>query len=120
MRVRKRDANGDYTIGQGEANFWINSPEGVAQKVETRLGLWEGEWFLDKTRGTPYLQKILGYNTASLRDVALRTIILETDGVTALNTYSSQVGGNGPRGLTVSGTITTVYSTTPVPFQVVL
>jgi hypothetical protein len=120
MRVRKLSAVGDYQIGQGEANFWINSPEGVAQKVKTRLGLWTGEWFLDKTIGTPYLQKILGYNTASLRDVALRTVILETDGVTALSNYSSVLGGPGPRGLTVSGTITTVYSQTPVPLQVVL
>lgn len=120
MRVRKLDANGDYTLGQGEANFWINSPEGIAQKVQTRLGLWEGEWFLDKTVGTPYLQQILGYGTASLRDIALRTIILQTDGVSALNSYSSEVGGTGPRRLVVSGTITTIYSKTAVPFQVVL
>ena len=120
MRVRKLDANGDYTIGQGEANFWINSPEGVAQKVKTRLGLWQGEWFLDNTIGTPYLQQILGYNTASLRDIAIRTIILETNGVSALTNYSSVVGGNGPRGLVVSGTITTIYSKTAVPFQVVI
>lgn len=117
MRVRKLDANGDYSIGQGEANFWINSPEGVAQKVQTRLGLWEGEWFLDKTIGTPYLQQILGYNTASLRDIALRTVILETNGVTALTNYSSVVSG---RNLIVSGTITTTFSKTPVPFQAVI
>ncbi len=59
-RVRKLDANRDYSFGQGNINFWINSPFGVAQNVETRLGLWEGEWFLDKTRGTPYSQEILG------------------------------------------------------------
>lgn len=120
MRVRKLDANGDYTIGQGQANFWINAPEGVAQKVQTRLGLWEGEWFLDNTVGTPYLQQILGYGTASLRDIAIMTVIRETDGVSAINSYSSVVGGNGPRSLVVSGTITTIYSKTPVPFQVVL
>lgn len=120
MRVRKLDANGDYSLGKGEANFWINDPRGVAQKVETRLLLWEGEWFLDKTVGTPWIQQILGYNNASLRDIAIKTVILETENVTALTNYSSAVGGNGPRGFTVSGTITTAFSKNPVNFSVSL
>jgi hypothetical protein len=120
MRVRKLDANGDYSFGNGEADFWINAPEGVAQKVKTRLLLWTGEWFLDKTVGTPWLQKILGYNTAANRDVAIRTVILQTEGVTALSNYSSSVGGGGPRRLVVSGLITTVFSKTPIPVEVQL
>lgn len=115
MRVRKQDANGDYLIGQGEANFWINSPEGVSQNVETRLLLWEGEWFLDKTEGTPWSQEILGYGTASLRDIAIRARVLATDGVTALLNYNSSVN-TATRKMTVSGSIMTKFSTTPINF----
>lgn len=115
MRVRKLDANGDYQIGQGQANFWINSPEGVAQNVETRLAFWEGEWFLDKTIGTPYSQEILGYSTSSLRDIALKTVILGTDGVTELDSYNSSTNSE-TRAFTVQGTVVTIYSPTPVPF----
>lgn len=115
MRVRKLSADGDYSFGQGEANFWINSPYGVAQKVETRLRLWEGEWFLDVTAGTPWLQQVLGYSKSSLRDIAIRTVILTTDGVTALNSYNS-VAVPGTRNLIVSGSIVTQYSKTPVNF----
>jgi hypothetical protein len=118
VRVRKLDSNNDYSFGNGEADFWINQPEGVAQKVQTRLLLFLGEWFLDQTVGTPWFQQIIGYNTAANRDVALRTVILQTNGVTALSNYSSSVGGNGRRGFIVSGLITTTYSKTPVPFMV--
>ena len=118
-RVRKLDANGDYVIGKGAADFYINSPLGVAQNVQTRLLLWEGEWFLDKTIGTPWLQQVLGYNTASLRDIAIRAVILSTDGVTSLTNYSSEPIP-GSRKFNVSGTITTVYSTNPVNFGPVI
>lgn len=115
MRVRKLDVNGDYSFGHGEADFWINSPYGVAQKVETRLRLWQGEWFLDVTIGTPWLQKILGYGKSALRDIAIRTVILQTDGVTALNNYNS-IAVPGTRNLIVSGSIFTQYSKTPINF----
>lgn len=120
MRVRKLDANRDYTFGQGTANFWINDPRGVGQNVTTRLGLWEGEWFLDTTLGTPWSQEILGYNTASLRDIAIKTVILGTFGVSSLNTYDS-VFDPETRQFTVSGTVFTIYDpTTPVSFGPVI
>jgi hypothetical protein len=108
------DANGDYTFGQGSANFWINSPQGVAQSVQTRLLLWEGEWFLDETSGTPYSQEILGYGTKSLYDLAIRARVLATPGVTSIDSYSSSLNSVS-RQLTVSMTITTQFSTESVP-----
>lgn len=114
-RVRKLDANGDYSIGQGEANFWINQVEGVVQNVTTRLLLLEGEWFLDNTIGTPWSQEILGYSTAALRDIAIKTVILQTDNVTALTSYNSAVNSS-TREFTVSGFILTPFSPQPVPF----
>lgn len=115
MRVRKRDANGDYTIGQGEANFWINAAEGVAQKVATRLGLLEGEWFLDRTIGTPWLQKIMGYATASLRDILIKAVILQTNGVTSITSYNSSADPI-TRKFTVWGFILTQFSPQPIAF----
>jgi hypothetical protein len=110
-----QDSQGDYVIGQGEANFYVNSPLGVAQTVETRLLLWEGEWFLNKTIGTPWSQEVLGYNTASLRDIAIKAVILGTTGVTALDDYASSFDPE-TREFTVSGSIFTQYSTQSVPF----
>jgi len=99
---------GDYTFGSGEANFWINDAPGVAQSVRTRLLLFEGEWFLDLTEGTPYAQEVLGYGTASLYDQAIKTRVLETPGVASIANYNSQVNPLN-RALTVTMTINTIY-----------
>jgi hypothetical protein len=115
MRVRKMDANGDYTIGQGPINFWGNVTYLVAQLIDTRLGLWEGEWFLDLTAGTPYKEEILGYGTTSLRDIALKAVILGTPGVNSIVTYNG-VANPATRGYTVSGSVMTPFSTQPVAF----
>lgn len=115
MRYRRLDQNGDYTFGQGSANFWTNVPNGVAQSVQTRLGLWTGEWFLDNTEGTPYATEILGYNTQPLYDMAIKARILATNGVTVIDEYSSSFNP-ATRALTINAlSIVTVYSKTPIP-----
>lgn len=108
---------GDYTFGQSQANFLINSPAAVAQSVTTRLKLWLGEWFLDTTVGTPWLQQVLGKNTQSLYDTAIRTVVLQTVGVLSIEEYTSTLDSQN-RSLAVSMTINTIYGTAPV--QVVL
>jgi hypothetical protein len=37
----------------------IDNAERVAQQVKVELLTWLGEWFLDTTRGMPYLERIL-------------------------------------------------------------
>jgi len=113
LRYRKLSPTGDYTFGQGSANFWIDSPEGVAQSVQTRLKLWEDEWFLDKTVGMPYAQEILGYGTKALYDLAIQQEVLDTVGVASIADYSSSFNSQ-TRALVVNMSIFTIYSTTPV------
>lgn len=64
MRYRREDTDGDYTFGCGDDTWLINSPEAVAQAVKTRFALWYGQWFLDKTEGTPWIQSVLGKQKA--------------------------------------------------------
>jgi hypothetical protein len=103
MRYRPLDANGDYTVG---VPFLINSPQCVAQAISTRLKLWMGEWFLDNTVGTPWLQSILGKSTNP--DAYIRSAILGTPGVVSLETFSGSFVGL-TRTLTVSGVVNTLY-----------
>ncbi len=103
MLVRALDPTGDYQLGV----FLQNTPATVAQCVKTRLALWQGEWFLDQTAGTPYAQSILGKGTNY--DEELQTIILQTQGVTEIVSYSSNVTD---RGLYVECTIDTLYGQT--------
>ncbi len=101
MKYRTLDSNGDYVVGQ----FLVNTPEAVAQAVQTRLLLWKGEWFLDTSDGTPWLQDILGHNTNY--DLEIQERILDTPGVNEIVSYSSSVSSG--RALSVTATLNTEY-----------
>lgn len=107
MRVRKVDENGDAVFGGDQTSILRNSPEAVAQIVESRLNLWKGEWYLDLSDGTPYEQQVLGRYTENVRDAALQARILMTPGVRSIKTYSGALDG---RSYSVSVEIETAYS----------
>lgn len=111
MRVRRVDETGDMVFGGNQAAFHRDVPEAVAQVVESRLQLWEGQWYLDLDEGTPYEAQVLGKRTETLRDPALRARILDTPGVTEITRYDS-VLNRDTRGLTVAATISTAFSRT--------
>lgn len=56
---RKLGPNADPIRGQG-LNDFLTDLAAVAQAVQTRLALWQGEWWEDLTDGLPMLQGILG------------------------------------------------------------
>lgn len=113
MRYRKLDANGDYVFGHQQADFYRDQPEAVAQAVQTRLGLFTGEWFLDTTDGTPWRTDVLGKYTQNIYDATLKARILDTQGVKAIDAYASTLDRQSRR-LTVSATISTIYGTATV------
>lgn len=120
MRYRALSNDGDYTFGAGPANFLVNTPETVAQSVRTRLLLWQGEWFLDITVGTPWLQQILGTGKGkALRDLVIQTRVLQTIGVTGINDYFSN-DDQETRKMAVKMTITTIYGNPLEPIEVQL
>lgn len=108
MRYRTLDANGDYTFGQNSANFLVNSPAAVGQAILTRLKLMQKEWFLDQTAGTPYDTQILGAGTESTRDLAVQTVILETQGVDEIVDYASHYDPSA-RQFTFAATVDTQF-----------
>jgi hypothetical protein len=101
------------TFGRGISNFYFDEPAAVAQAIGTRLNLWTGDWWLDLTQGTPWLQQILGKPRApgSSPDAALRTRILGTPYVTRLSNYSS-VWNSTTRAWVVSGVVDTAFGQT--------
>ena len=108
MRIRKVDANGDMTFGQGQANYWNNSALGVGQLVSSRLRLWLGQWFLNPSDGTPYLTEVLGKYTDETRDAVIRSRIFATTGVSDIVGYNSQLSRQ-TRDFTIHATINTIY-----------
>jgi hypothetical protein len=101
-------AEGDYVFGHGKSDFWIDSPDGVAQHVVTRLRLQYGEWFLDLEEGTPWKTRVLGKHTANTRDMVIRYRTLDTQGVRNILDYSSHLDRE-TRGFGVNILLDTIY-----------
>ncbi len=113
MRVRGQTATGDYKFGNGQADFLIDDAAEIAQRILTRLLLMRGEWFLDKTDGTPYATEILGAHTKPFYDLAIQERILRTPGVVSIIDYQSNFD-SVKRSLTVSASVETIYGPIPV------
>ncbi|QZN96397.1 hypothetical protein [Symbiopectobacterium purcellii] len=113
MRYRRESADGDYTFGQGDDTWLINSPEAVAQAVKTRFELWRGQWFLDTTEGTPWKQSVLGKQRSEIYNLAIRQRILDTKGVSAITEFNTTVN-SATRRVSFTATIETIYGTTTV------
>ena len=109
MRVRRVDEDGDMVFGGNQAAFHRDTPDAVAQVVESRLQLWEGQWYLDLAEGTPYETQVLGKRTEALRDPALRARILDAPGVTEIAGYNS-VLNRDTRSFSVNTTVSTEFS----------
>ena len=109
MRVRPLSSTGDYTVG---LPYLTNSPAAVRQKIQTRLLLLFGEWFANNQDGTRY---VLGKVGGRDYNAQIQQRILGTPGVSSILSYNAILS---TRQLTVSGTVQSIYSTTPVPFSV--
>ncbi len=113
MRYRKLSDSGDFVFGNGQADFYRDQPEAVAQAAKTRLQLWEGDWFLDLREGMPWRTKVLGKGTAPVRDIAVMSHVLGTTGVKAILSYSSDLNRD-TRKFTPQMTLDTIYGTATV------
>ncbi|WP_158782510.1 hypothetical protein [Pantoea sp. BAV 3049] len=85
----------DFRLTDGKISFadglvqYVDGAERVRQQIEFRLSLFRGEWFLDGDFGTPYFQSILGKQvTINGAISAIKTQILDVDGVTTLNDFT--------------------------------
>lgn len=116
MRVRPMDSSGDYTIG---VPFLVDSAECVAQCIRTNLKLWLGEWFVDKTAGTPYMEDVLGERAGKDPDTVIQERILNTQGVTEILDYASQFDPSTRR-FSVVAQVMTQFSSTPITIDEVL
>lgn len=111
MKVRGMDKDRDFVFGRSGI-YLENSPEAVAQNVETRLALWTNQWFLDKTEGTQWLPRgVLGKQ--SLADTIIQSRISDTPGVNKIVEYES-ILNTQTRRLSVLAKIETDYGITGI------
>lgn len=84
-----KDTN-DLIIEQGDLKFTQTSVEYLAQKITTRLLLFVNEWFLDRSDGVPYYERV--FNSKKDPDFDdVRAVLLarvsETEGVSEVTKF---------------------------------
>ncbi len=99
------DANnpvvGDLFLENGTVRITGTLGEEVAQAFWTRLKSFQGEWFLDKSLGFPWLQSVLGQKTPlPILQQMFRFLVVTTPGVAALAQFDLRRTPN--RGLALS------------------
>jgi hypothetical protein len=108
FRVRALTAMGDYSFGQGSADF-LTDAQAVAQCLKTRFSLWAGQWFLNTNDGTPWLTMILGKTSKAVRTYAIQQRIMGTPYTIGITNYVDSLSPG--RQLTVSCNVNTQFGT---------
>lgn len=106
MRVRALDANHDWTFGAGTANY-LQANAAIAQNINTRLSSFIGNCFFDLGAGIDWYN-LLGSKDQTALNLAISTIILNTEGVTGIRQLSVNLSGS--RNFTVNYQVQTIYS----------
>jgi hypothetical protein len=80
--------------------------QATEQAVRQRLGLWQGNWFLDTSAGVPYLQQVFvkGTTLGAIRAILLAEVA-GTVGIETIDSFTVEPLAN--RGLDVTFTATT-------------
>ena len=121
----RRLVNGDITGGHGLLNF-ATRDEAVRQQVVCALRLILGEWFLDVSKGVPWIRNpnsgtktILGVFPAdpAYAETVIKATILGVDGVKSIDSFSlnfnhnTRAGACSARITLESGTTFTISET---------
>ena len=106
MIVRGLDASGDFLFGKGKNDYKSNN-DAVAQNIKTRLYSFLGDCFWAIDQGLDWWNLLGSKNQLALQ-LAVNATILNTEGVTGIIASSVNLSNN--RKITISYTVTTVYS----------
>ncbi len=98
-----------YLDANGQIAF-VHDAEAVGQHARCRLMTHRGEWFLDTTAGTPWLDRILGKRAdLTLAESVIKAAIKGTDGVSEITSFDLRYRA-ATRGLDlVSATVKTIF-----------
>lgn len=107
MIVRSLDVNHDWTFGKGKNNYLVNN-DAIVQLINTNLNSYLGDCFFALDEGVDWFNLLGSKNQAAL-ELAVRAVILNTEGVTAIIDVSINFGET-TRQITMTYTVETVYT----------
>ncbi len=108
MIFRNLDANHDWQFGKG-VNDYATGNNAIALNIQTRILSWVGDCFFALTEGVDWLNRLGSKNQRALLEADLRRIILQSEGVTGINSFAIVFNSDG-RTFTATYSINTIYS----------
>ena len=106
---RALDSNNDLQLVNGRINIVEDGAE-VVQSVRTRLQFYLGEWYLDRLKGVPWFQEILGkHSDIGNIESLIKQEITETPGFSTLTDFAMKFSDNSLRRLTLGFSAETIY-----------
>jgi hypothetical protein len=106
MKFRQLSSDGDWTFGKGIGNYVIEN-DAVGLNVKTRLLSWVGDCFFDLGAGIDWVNRLGSKSQRAILELDLRTLILQTEGVTTVKNFSTQLVG---RDFKATYDVETIYS----------
>lgn len=105
MIVRSLDVNNDWNFGKGK-NDYLKLNDAIGQSLVTRVKSFLGDCFFDTEAGIDWWN-LLGGKDSDAINFAVKTVVLNTDGVVSLVDNGFVLDGN--RLMNPSYTVETVY-----------
>ena len=106
MIFRELDSNNDWQFGRGLQNM-TRQNQAIGLNIKTRIQSWVGDCFFDLQAGIDWWNRLGSKNQRSLLELDLRRIILQSEGVTGLVEFQTNVVG---RRFSASYTVTILSS----------
>lgn len=83
MAVRRLSEDGDWTFGQGKANYLIAAQE-VLQNVVTRIKSFKNDWYLDTEQCIDWLNILGNRNNKKIIEDEVERVTASTPGVRSI------------------------------------
>ncbi len=90
MIFRNLDENGDWLFGKGKNDF-LRDVSAIGMNIRTRIYSWLNDCFFDMPAGIDWNNRLGTKGQKALLDADLKRIILSSEGVTGLESFSSNV-----------------------------
>ena len=106
MIFRNLDSNGDWTLGKGKNNY-LRDNAAIGLNIKTRINSWKNDCFFALNDGIDWYNRLGTKNQRRLLEEDLKLIIKQSEGVTSMTSFSTQLIG---RDFRADYSVLTVFS----------
>jgi hypothetical protein len=106
MIFRNLTEDHDWTFGAGLQNY-VAENTAIGLNIKTRILSWVGDCFFDMDAGIDWVNRLGSKNQRVLLELDLKRIISQSEGVTGIVDFDTNLIG---RNFSASYTVSTIYS----------